>query len=122
MKKMKRVLSLVLALCFALALVGCGGGGLKTGKYTISSLMFNGIDAVAAAKAQGKSVDSIGYLEIKDSKNATMVIQGQSYQLTYDSKKFYVEGNSIGEYKASGNTISFPFTMAGMSMELSFTK
>ena len=122
MKKMRRVLAVVLALCFAMALVGCGGGGLKTGKYTISLLKVAGIDAVAAAKQAGMSVeDTLGYLEIKDSKNATMVLQGSSYNMTYDSKNFYMNGEPQA-YKASGNTISFSIDVGGMTTELEFTK
>ena len=122
MKKMKRVLAVVLALCFAMALVGCGGGGLKTGKYTISMLKVRGIDAVAAAKQNGQKVDdTLGYLEIKDSKNATMSLKGTSYSMTYDSKKFYMNG--VGQaYKASGDTITFTFELGGVTMELGFTK
>ena len=121
MKKMRRVLALVLALCFAMALVGCGGGGLKKGKYTITSLKVNGVETMESLKQQGYSPDSIGYFEVKDSKNATLVIQNQTFQLTYDSKNLYLYG-APNPYKISGNTISFSMNTGIATIDVEFTK
>ena len=121
MKKMRRVLAVVLALCFAMALVGCGGGGVKKGKYILSEYKLNGADMMALAALGGKTGEDFGYLEIIDDKNAKMVINGDEDALTYDSKKFYMDGVGT-EYKVSGNKISFSYSESGVTIEMVFKK
>ncbi|MBR5658627.1 MAG: hypothetical protein IKX10_04445 [Lachnospiraceae bacterium] len=128
MKRMKRVLAIVLALCFAMALVGCGGGGVKPGKYSLSTMTMDGQDYLAILKAaaalSGQELGEIGYLDIKDDKNAELIMQGQTKEvLTYDNKYFYdAQTNQKIEYKASGSTITFSYSESGHSIEMKFKK
>lgn len=121
---MRRVLAVVLALCFAMSLVGCGGGGLKTGKYKLDSMTVNGQDYLALLKQAGVDVSEAGYLEIKDSKNAVMkTADGKEEKLTYDSKYFYdaVTGEKIG-YSVSGSTITVSASNGGSTYSIVFKK
>ena len=128
MKKMNRALALLLALVFAVALVGCGGGSVKTGKYTLDSMTMDGQDYLAMLKSlaalAGQDLGEIGYLDIKDDKNAELVMQGEKTEkLTYDDKYFTdVETGQKIEYKVSGNTISFSYSQDGHSVDMKFKK
>jgi uncharacterized lipoprotein YehR (DUF1307 family) len=121
MKRMKRVLALVLALCFAMSLVGCGGGSLKTGKYVLDEYKINGQDLMAVLAITGMTGEQIGYLEVIDDKNAKMVVNGDETKLTYDGSYFYMDGQKQS-YKVSGSKISMSISEGGQTMEMVFKK
>ena len=110
-----------------LSLVACGGSGVKTGKYTLKSMNVDGQDYLAMlqglAAMTGQELGDLGYLEIKDDKNAVLQsVDGDSTNLTYDDKYFYSSNGEKIEYKASGSSITMTQTVEGVKTEMVFKK
>lgn len=126
MRKAK-VITLVLSFVLMLSLVACGGSGVKTGKYTLKSMNVDGQDYLAMlqglAAMTGQELGDLGYLEIKDDKNAVLQsVDGDPTNLTYDDKYFYSSNGEKIEYKASGNSITMTQTVEGVKTEMVFKK
>ena len=122
MKKMKRVLVVALALCFAMSLAGCAP---RPGKYYLASLTINGQDYLAMLQAFGQSLEDVGYLEIIDGKNAKIVTADEENELTYDKNYFYFAADgSKAEY--SFNAITRTFTISykenGQDVKMTYKK
>jgi|GEM_PF-4681698 hypothetical protein len=127
MKKMKRVIFFVFAICFAMALVGCTP---RTGKYNLADMTIDGQNYLDMIQAVNAMDEEICYLEIVDGKNAKLVTGVSTGDksvnlLTYDSNYFYLvqDGSKIDyKYDFIAGTISFSYNEEGHNMEMTFKK
>jgi hypothetical protein len=106
------MLAVIAASALALALVGCESATSVdyAGKYPLSKATAQAGTLEGSDLADAGLSPSENYIEIKDSKNITFVLGGDTIETTYslDGKTLHVkDGSSTLDFTLEGNTLSY---------------
>lgn len=104
-KKVSLVLAVALVLTMLFTFASCGGGGLKTGYYTISEMSSDGMTLTGdQLESYGYDVSSI-YIKIDGDGKGEISLVGDVSELTYTDKEMIVDEDPA-EYTYENDTIT----------------
>jgi len=121
-------LAVITASVMAIGLTGCAGSSQYAGTYKLSKNEQDGniTQGDALTQADAKLSPDKNYIEIKDSKNITFVLDGSDpINTTYavEGSTLHINaGSQTLDFAVNGNDLSYTYTSGGKTAVMYFTK
>lgn len=115
-KRVSLVLAVVLVLTMLFTFASCGGGGMKTGYYSLSEMSMEGM-SFTGEQLEAMGMDSsMFYIRIDGDGKGEIGADGDVEELTYTDKEMTVDGDPAA-YTYENDTITIEQDGAKMSFK-----